>query len=110
MQISVPAHVSFLWSTKIKSRASFLLIIEFINLSRREIGIFICFLSKTKGFIEHYIAKSFQFIKHDFEELNPINLDQRIVFINNDETEACFDENMCLVNPYSITSMIPKVG
>ena len=59
-------HVSYLWKTKHKSRNCFLLVLEFLLVSRIDFKDMLL-LIKKKGdlFYDHYVKDSWQFINHD---------------------------------------------
>ncbi len=63
-----PPHVTYLWLCTLKSRACFLLILEFIDLPRRWFKLILAILNKpiaAEDFFKHYKANSFQFTNHD---------------------------------------------
>ena len=63
---SVDGHIAFLWETKLKSRASFLAILEFMEVNLKTLRTILMQLNPTDGneFYEHYVKGSYQFFKH----------------------------------------------
>ena len=60
-------HVTFLWETNLKSRASFLLILEFIHVLRADlISILGTLAPAGEEFFKSYIVGNHQFDRHCF--------------------------------------------
>jgi hypothetical protein len=59
-------HIAFLWETKLKSRASFLSILEFMEVSLKTQRTILMHLNPTDGnaVYERYVRGSFQFFEH----------------------------------------------
>ena len=77
-------HISYLWTAKLKSRNSFLTILEFLPLTRTQLHNTVRSLKEAGStkFFERYIHPSYQFENHDlqpttllaFRRINPRTL------------------------------------
>jgi len=68
-------HIQFLWNAKLRSRNSFLLVLEHLPLNRTGLSRMLKMLKPAGSlFFNNYISKNYQFLKSDIRASQPIRV------------------------------------